>query len=224
MGHKKMQGLRRHGAFWYIDKKIFGRRICESTGTNNLVEAEKYLIKRIEEVRQTVLFGVRQSRLFREAATKYLKENQYKASIVNDAINLKQLDRFIGHLPLEKVHNETLAAFIQARKKEGVKTKTINLALSVVRRILNLAANDWRDENGLTWLPSAPKIKLMSVTDARKPYPLSWDEQTKLFSQLPLHLYEMALFKVNTGCREQEVCQLQWAWEVAVSELNTRGC
>jgi len=31
----------------------------------------------------------------------------------------------------------------------------------------------------------------------------------------------MCLFKVNTGCREQEVCRLRWDWEVPVPELNT---
>ena len=31
----------------------------------------------------------------------------------------------------------------------------------------------------------------------------------------------MSLFKVNTGCRETEVCRLQWQWEVQVPELDT---
>ena len=31
----------------------------------------------------------------------------------------------------------------------------------------------------------------------------------------------MALFKVNTGCREQEVCGLRWDWEVQVSDQGT---
>lgn len=31
----------------------------------------------------------------------------------------------------------------------------------------------------------------------------------------------MALFKVNTGCREQEVCKLRWDWEIAVPERGT---
>jgi len=31
----------------------------------------------------------------------------------------------------------------------------------------------------------------------------------------------MALFKVNTGCRDQEVCGLRWEWEVEVPELET---
>ena len=32
---------------------------------------------------------------------------------------------------------------------------------------------------------------------------------------------DAALFTVNTGCRDQEVCQLRWAWEVEIPELKT---
>ena len=73
------------------------------------------------------------------------------------------------------------------------------------------------------WLDKAPKIKLLREDDQRMPYPLSWDEQTRLFRGLPAHLARMALFKVNTGCREQEVCQLRWDGdgEVQVSALDT---
>ena len=62
---------------------------------------------------------------------------------------------------------------------------------------------------------------MLPGTDSRKPYPLSWDEQRALFQELPDHLATMCLFKVNTGCREQEVCRLRWDWEVAIPELNT---
>jgi integrase len=122
---------------------------------------------------------------------------------------------------LEQVHSGTLLSFVKARQVLGRKTKTINNALEVVRHILNLAAGQWIDENGLTWLQNAPKVKLLPVHDARDPYPLSWDEQIQLFNQLPEHLRQMAIFKVNTGCREQEVCQLKWKWEIQVPELST---
>lgn len=45
--------------------------------------------------------------------------------------------------------------------------------------------------------------------------------QSTLFGELPTHLQTMALFKVNTGCREQEVCKLRWDWEISVPELGT---
>jgi integrase len=36
-----------------------------------------------------------------------------------------------------------------------------------------------------------------------------------------MNLGAIALFAVNTGCRDQEVCKLCWEWEVQVSELRT---
>jgi len=29
------------------------------------------------------------------------------------------------------------------------------------------------------------------------------------------------VFEVNTGCREQDLCQLRWDWEVKLPELDT---
>ncbi|MET0107211.1 MAG: site-specific integrase [Sedimenticola sp.] len=221
MGRKRSPGLRNRGGVWHIEKQILSQKIHESTGTSNLEEAELILARKIEELRQATLFGARPKRCFREAATKFLEENLHLASIGDYAMHLKQLDPYIGDLPLEKVHLGTLQPFIKARRKQGIKTKSINLALSVVRRILNLAARLWRDENGLTWLETPPLIQMLPVTDARRPYPLSWEEQHKLLRALPGHLARMCLFKVNTGCREQEVCQLRWDWEVPVPELGT---
>lgn len=134
---------------------------------------------------------------------------------------MMQLDPFIGDMFLDQLHDGTLAAFKKHREREGRKNKTINLALEVVRRVLNLSARSWRDEFGHTWLETAPMITMLPLSDARKPYPLSWDEQSLLLKHLHPHLQRMTLFKVNTGCREDEVCQLRWDWEVPVPELGT---
>ena len=204
-----------------FEKQILGCKIHESTGTGYLEEAELVLARRIEEIRQVKKFGARPVRTFREAVTKFLEENTHLSSIGDYAMHLKQLDPFIGDLPIEQVHAGTLQPFIATRRMLKKKSKGINYALAVVRRILNLAARLWRDENGLSWLETPPLIQLLPVTDARKPYPLSWKEQRELFKHLPGHLARMCLFKVNTGCREQEVCSLRWDWEVRVPELNT---
>lgn len=221
MGRKRTPGLYKRRGMWHIDKRIFETRISGNTGTDSLEEAEKYLANKIEKIRDAKVYGIRPVRKFRQAAIKYLSENQHKAGISNEAEYLRQLDDYIGSLNMDQIHIGTLQPYIENRKKQSIKTKTINLALGVVRHILNLASTEWLDENGLTWLLTAPKIKLMQVKDARAPYPLSWDEQELLFDCLPLHLRRMALFKVNTGCREQEVCQLQWEWEFVIPELGT---
>ncbi len=221
MGRIRTAGLVKRGEIWHIDKKIGGKRLCESTGETELSKAELFLAMRIERARRASIYGERPKRLFREAAKRYLKENQHKRSIDDCALHLEQLDPFIGDLDLRMVHLGTLQEFIDLRRSQGKKTKTINLALGTVRHILNLAATEWLDEYGLTWLERPPKITLLKVTDARKPYPLSWEEQARLFRELPDHLARMALFKVNTGCREREVCSLQWEWEVEVADLDT---
>jgi integrase len=174
----------------------------------------------MEETRRAQRYGERPRRTFRQAATRYLNEAT-KVTLAKDAWCLKRIDPFIGALQLENVHMGTLRPYIEFGQKQGLKNRTINMPLEVVRRILNLAATEWLDENGLSWLHSAPKIRLLPRSDAREPYPLNWEEQELLFSALPVHLRQMALFAVNTGCRDAEVCGLKWEWEVSVPELGT---
>lgn len=220
MGQSKTPGLYLRAEVWHIDKQIRGRRLCESTGTGDLQEAEAVLAKRILDIRHAAVYGVRPDRTFRQAAIQYLDETE-KRSLARDAQSLKILDPYIGDLPLRLVHDGTLAAFVKARRSNGVKSTTINRDLAIVRRILNLAARKWRDENGLTWIEAPPLLGMLKVSDARKPYPLDWDEQRLLFSELAPHLQRMALFAVNTGLRDQDVCGLRWDWEVVVPELDT---
>jgi hypothetical protein len=183
MGRKKIPGLVNRKGIWHIDKIVRGRRICESTGTGDLEEAKRYLVRRMDQIRQVGVYGVRPQRTFRQAATKYLNETE-KATLEKDAWDLKRIDQFIGDLPLENVHMGTLRPYVEQAQSQGLKNRTIVMPLEVVRHILNLATGEWWDENGLTWLRTAPKIRLLPRSDARDPYPLSWDEQETLFNAL----------------------------------------
>lgn len=52
----------------------------------------------------------------------------------------------------------------------------------------------------ITMLPENPRL----------PYPITWAEKDALFRLLPSHLVRMALFAVNTGLRDSNVCGLEW--------------
>nr|WP_238347531.1 MULTISPECIES: tyrosine-type recombinase/integrase [unclassified Pseudomonas] len=217
---------------WKIDKIYRGERIQESTGTCEREEAEQYLIHLLEKMRQRKIYGVREIKTFAQAAAKYLVEHKEQPSIRLTALYLEQVVEYIGHLPLTHIDDEALAAYVRDRKadsvtpdgkvKKGVSNRTINIAIERVIRVLQLACRKWRDEERRPWLDSVPLLtKLEEKKASRKPYPMSWEEQSILFGELPDHLQRMALFKVNTGCREQEVCKLRWDWEIFVPELDT---
>jgi len=150
-------------------------------------------------------------------------EHQAKVSLQTDIYMLQSIMPFIGNLTLDKIHDATLAPYVSKRLTDGRSHKTINLALTIVRRILNLSARSWRDEaTGKTWLETPPLIKLLPLVGfQRQPRPISWAEQKKLFEALPSHLLNMALFDLNTGARDEVVCGLKWDWEIAIPELET---
>lgn len=175
---------------------------------------------------------MRQTRTWREAATRYLLEFAEQPSIWLTATYLEQMDPFIGDLPITHVDDESLAGFLGYMRKGGnlpsgkpkkpVGNRTINIALQRIVRVLNVCHRKWRDDQKRPWLDAVPAITMMDESKtSRAASPLSWDEQRVLFKELPDHLHRMALFKVNTGCREQEVCKLSWEWEVSVPELGT---
>jgi hypothetical protein len=58
-------------------------------------------------------------------------------------MHLKELDPFIGDLPLRQVHMGSLQGFIAKGKSDGVKSSTINGALAITRHILKLAGEEW---------------------------------------------------------------------------------
>jgi integrase len=95
----------------------------------------------------------------------------------------------------------------------GVTATTINRSLEVVRTILNRAARTYRDDDGRPWLDALPPAITMLPETPRLPYPITWEEQDRLFPKLSARLGRMALFAVNTGLRESNVCGLEWAWE-----------
>jgi integrase len=205
---------------WQVDRWWKSTRLRQR-GFVSFEEAEQWLIRRLDELRSIALHGERAVRQFDQVAAQYLLEFNAKASIVTETYLLQSIMPTIGHLTLNQVHDGTLAPYVRARLAAGKSHKTINLALSVVRRILKLAATKWRDENGNTWLEHAPMITMLPlIGHQREPRPITWTEQRKLMPALPDHLARMSLFTLNTGVRDDVVCSLRWDWEIRIPQLG----
>tara|TARA_R110002096_G_scaffold422357_1_gene628790 strand:- start:39 stop:1190 length:1152 start_codon:yes stop_codon:yes gene_type:complete len=221
-----MPGLRQKGGIWQIEKRCRfapGGWLRESTGTPSRSEAEQILIRRLAELEEESQRHEAAIFTFEEAALRYLTEIAHKSCADTYAMHLDKLFPFIGKMPVAHIHDGTVLPFIEHERQRGLAPKSINNALGIVATVLNRAARVWRDDNGRPWLRQAPaKISRLSIKGQQaKAYPLSWAEQDRLLQYLPRHLADAVLFAVNTGCREQEVCQLQWQWEVAIPGMQT---
>lgn len=221
------KGIQQEKNGYKVDKIFRGQRI-QQRGFENFEDAEAYLGQKVNRIREEQTAGKNVTHNFDEAAAEYLRRFSEKRSIKSDVYHLAPVMPFIGHLNLDQIHNGTLQDFIAARKaqvakvklspasviKRPLRNKTINHSLAIVRRILKLAAEDWRDENNMNWLQKAPLITLLPLTDSRSPRPIQWDEQRRLLPFLPDHLAKMSLFVLNSGVRDDVVCSLEWEWEV----------
>ncbi len=115
MGRKKTPDLIKRQGVWHIDKRIGGRRVCQSTGSAEFEEAERFLARLMEETRQAQVYGVRPSRSFERAAAKFVLENQHKRSLQSDIGRLKSLLPWIGEVALDRLHRGTLEPWIEQR-------------------------------------------------------------------------------------------------------------
>jgi integrase len=218
MGRKRIPGIYpgKDGR-WHVDKVYRGHRLPRRSFCDPEA-AEGWILERIGALRARAA-GVVPT--FDQAAAHYVEKYSAKLSIELEIHLLKTAMPFIGQLQLDQVHDGTLKPYVKARLAGGSKAKTVNLALGIVRRILNLAARSWRGEDGKPWLPGVPPlIQFLPQDDAREPVQISWRDQREHLAKLPAHLGRMVLFDLNTGARDEALCNLRWSWEVRLPDLG----
>lgn len=226
---QKAAGLRKRNGIYHINGiHVEGcGSIYRSTGTGDEAEAIRIRDEVIREIKAQAAveaeqrrlasqYGVRPPVVFRDLATVYLEDQAEcgKRSLPDEARWIAWMDPFIGQTPIAEIYDESLRPMVEASRAAGNKSRTVRAKLEVLRHMLHLAARKYRHPvTKLTLLAEAPLITLPAMTDKRPPYPLTWAEQRLLFQELPDHLANMALYTVNTGCRDEEVTGLQWQWE-----------
>jgi integrase len=202
-----------------IDKEHRGVRIYARLGSVSEEDARQRLAAEMERVEVELQRRAARPR-FADAAARYLQESRDLRSVDVTAWHVRLLTPYIGTLELNRIHDRTLERFIADRRADGVTATTINRSLEVVRTVLNRAARAYRDDDGRPWLEGMPPLITMLPETRRPPYPITWEEQDRLFPKLPARLARMVLFAVNTGLRESNVCGLEWTWVVPVPEIG----
>jgi integrase len=107
----------------------------------------------------------------------------------------------MARLPLSAINSVVIEA---ARKKllESRAPATVNRYLAVLKAVLR-AAVTWE------WIPYAPKIALLKLSDA-EPRFITREEFARLLTHLPPHMRPVAEFAVLTGLRTANIRGLVW--------------
>ena len=197
---------RKDSRFWWIGLVLpDGRRVCQSTGCINRTDAESYAVRLKNEAIEAKQQGLLGIFVWQQAVVRYLEEFADKRSLSDDKDHLKKLDPYLRSLKLDAIDMTVLQPFIRDRKvKDGVSNATVNRALEVVRRILNVAHQDWR------WLKGVPKIRMLKEPRRRVRF-LRREEADRLIEALPAHMKPIVEFALATGCRAGEILGLEWS-------------
>ncbi|TAN51299.1 MAG: site-specific integrase [Methylococcaceae bacterium] len=195
---------RKDSMFYWIKFTVHGRRIQESTGTDDRKAAQEYHDRRKAELWEQSRLGVKAAYTWQQAVVRYVQETSHKATHHEDVARFRWLDKHLGTVALIEVTRDMLDVLTKARLADGVSNGTVNRTLALVRAVLRKAAHEWE------WLDRTPKVRLLPEPKRRIRF-LTLDEAEKLLAELPEHLAAMARFSLETGLRQANVSGLTWA-------------
>jgi integrase len=197
-------GLYRRGKVFWFTIKHDGKRIQESTGTENRKLAEKIFAKVFNEIIEGTWFEKQKalSLTFKDMTEKYL--NKYCK--IRDEQTVRKLLPSFGHLTLSEVTTEVVSDYRDERLKT-VKPATVYQELSLMRRMFNVARREWK------WIKDNPVADLsFSVGNSNARYRWLTLEEEKLLLECasPEWLKNLITFALHTGMRRGEIINLLW--------------
>lgn len=229
----RTKGILVHDGERVVNKQHRGHRIFQRLGAVSQEEAETWLRQQQERIDAEAKHQLRarDAQLFRDGAGKYLKQlvgNGGVRSLDTISGHVLLLNEWVGDIPMLDLCNDSFATFnadrLAGRTVAGEPCRaagpaTLNRSLEVVRTVLNCAARVWR-HNGKPCLPTATLVEMLDESGGRKPYPITWESQTKLVPALASHRQRPVLFALDTGARDENVCGLRWEWKNALRKVG----
>jgi len=195
--------LYKRGNTWWISISHRGRRIQQTTGTEDRLAAQQYHDKFKAELWKSDKLQEKPKKTWKEAVVQWFSEMRHKRSLSTDRLHIKWLDKYLGNFYLEDITKDVLDEIARIREVEGAKPATVNRRMALVRAILRKAANEWE------WINKAPLVRMRKVENKRIRW-ITREEAASLIATLPSHLAVMATFSLATGLRRSNVTGLKW--------------
>lgn len=195
---------RQDSRFWWMAATLpNGKRIRQSSGTEDRAEAEALLAKIKLEAFREFHFGIKPERSWQEAVVRFLEVKATLRDVKGYRGICRRLDEYLGGKMLNQINGDVVWNIIQGELKRGNAIATVNRHLAVTRAILRMARDEWQ------WIDHMPKIRLLSGEIERDRW-LTREEADKLIAASPPHLAALIKFALATGCRAREITGLEW--------------
>ncbi|TJZ75620.1 tyrosine-type recombinase/integrase [Chitiniphilus eburneus] len=203
MARKQDGGLYQRGEIWWVRIVHQGREIRKSTGTTNRVAAEEWRDQLKASLWRQVKLGERPEYRWEEAVEKWFGERIDRPAAYNWRLTLRWLHPHLHGTKLVDITRERIENIKKAKQREGVKPRTVNDVLNVVRSVLR-AAHEWE------WIDRVPVVKTMAEP-ARRVRFLTETEETRLIQEVPQHVKPIVRFALCTGLRMSNILSLEWS-------------
>ncbi len=220
----------RRGNVWYASYSLpGGKRIKESLGTTEKLQAQELHDKRKSELWRVDKMGDAPDVTFDQACIRWLEEKGDKKSIADDesrigfwlphfeGMRLRDITEARIYAAVSKMvnrrHEENwrlMAASMLRKGQEPPKyapqlaaTATKATHLAFIKSLLRAAEREWK------WLEKAPIIKVPQAKNKRIRW-LEIDEANRLISECPEPLKSVVKFALSTGLRRSNIVNLEW--------------
>lgn len=218
---KRIRGLWKRGDKYYLQVKLAGEKTPRKLPLEaaSLSEAKSAMEAKRTELRvgDVPLRGRKPG--FTECAENYLRilemaERPPKAArtIREERLVLDRWKAHLGNTRIDQISPAQIAAYRDARLKEGLSPRTINLHVTVLRNVLAKAVDDGQ-------LREVPKIRRFKNSEARPPArPRLSDKEFEDLCQAALKhsgkngqlLHDLLRFLGFSGARKTEALHMLW--------------
>lgn len=194
---------------YYTDKET-GKRSKMTTATKLKPEALKFLSNFKENLKQRNHDSeLRKHKIFnlsdlKTAILNEVQENTSPSNLRVYNVLFKGIIEFYGDVPIKKITFEEIERYKSARL-QSVSKATVNKDLSTLKSIFNFALNRG-------WVKSNPVSKVKKIIIEEKKH-LSFEpgQVKKILDNINnVNLKNIVLFALYTGCRLNEIINLQW--------------
>jgi integrase len=200
---------KRKSTYWISFKDSTGKRIWESTGTNNKKFAEQIYAKRVTEATEGKILGVSNISMT-EVLDRFMLEispTMQPSTQIRNACIVNNLRTYFRDYQIGKVTTALVSQYKALCLEKGFKRETIRRELGLLRRIFNIAKSEWEicREN-----PVPGALRTLGRTDNNRVRYLSEGESTRLMVAMPEWLKPMVIIARHTGLRRGNLVALTW--------------